>query len=232
MAFAETAERLFGRGTAIQIYLLAYAGLRISECLALRNDDRFERGEDGCWRVHVREQVAKAARKTLPPKWRKQRWAFVPHWLSDDVTWLLATTPRGGLLFPSPGRRVRADDGTIERVGRGLYPYTNWRARVWDKIAEATPEWLEREDWWSPDRGSPPAGKQSERRWQWSTHALRHASATYLLNDLRLDPDDVAKFLGHRSGVQVWEMYVRVRPNLFGRAGEASRAVGDPRRLV
>jgi hypothetical protein len=54
-------------------------------------------------------------------------------------------------------------------------------------------------------------------------------AATYQLNVLGLDPDDVAKFLGHRSGVQVWEMYVRVRPDLFGRAAAASRAAGDPR---
>ncbi|MDP8931274.1 MAG: hypothetical protein M3O70_22560, partial [Actinomycetota bacterium] len=59
--------------------------------------------------------------------------------------------------------------------------------------------------------------------------SLRHAAATYQLNVLGLDPDDVAKFLGHRSGVQVWEMYVRVRPQLFGRAADASRQAGDPR---
>lgn len=70
---------------------------------------------------------------------------------------------------------------------------------------------------------------QIQRRWRWTTHSLRHAAATYQLNVLGLDPDDVASFLGHRSGRQVWEMYVRVRPNLYGRAADASRQHGDPR---
>ncbi|MDP8932287.1 MAG: hypothetical protein M3O70_27955, partial [Actinomycetota bacterium] len=101
--------------------------------------------------------------------------------------------------------------------------------RVWDRVAEQTPGWPEREDWWPPENGPAPGGKQSQRRWLWSAHSLRHAAATYQLNVLRLDPDDVASFLGHRSGRQVWDMYVRVRPNLFGRAVEASRHAGDPR---
>jgi integrase len=225
----EAAERTFGWRAAVMINLLAYVGLRISECLALRNDDRFQQNNDGSWRIEVREQVHKSRRKTLPPKWRKRRWAFVPNWLTDDLERLLNSTDQQALLFPSPGRAVRRPDGAIERVGSGLYPYSNWRERTWEKIVANVPSWPEREDWWAPEAGDPPAGKQSERRWLWPVHALRHVSATYQLNTLGLDPDDVAKFLGHRSGVQVWEMYVRVRPDLFGRAERASRAAGDPR---
>lgn len=105
------------------IYLLAYTGMRISETLALRNDDRFVRDQlGGCWRIHVRQQVHKSRRKTLLPKWRKKRWAFVPTFLSDELTDLLDATPDGALLFPSPGRKVRLDDGTITRVGCGPAP--------------------------------------------------------------------------------------------------------------
>lgn len=228
-SLAATAQAHFGQRTATMIWLLAYAGLRISECLALRNDDRLQRGEDGCWRIEIREQVHKAHRTLLPPKWRKRRWAFAPHWLTDDLTTLLADTPPGALLFPSAGSPRRQPDGTVERIGAGLHPYNNWRARIWVPLAEATPDWPERGDWWHPSNGPTPAGKQSERRWIWPAHALRHVCATYQLNTLGLDPDDVAKFLGHRSGVQVWEMYVRVRPDLFGRAAQASRQAGDPR---
>lgn len=228
-ALAATAQGLAGRRTAVMIYLLAYTGIRISECLALRNDDRFHSDEVGGWRIHVREQVHKSARRTLPPKWRKHRWAFVPAWLSEDLDGLLTDTAPGALLFPSPGQRRRNAAGAVERVGAGLYPYSNWRSRTWERIVEATPHWPERDDWWPPERGTPPRGKQAERRWQWPVHSLRHACATYFLNVLELDPDDVAKFLGHRSGVQVWEMYVRVRPDLFRRAADASQLAGDPR---
>lgn len=110
----------------------------------------------------------------------------------------------------------------------GLFPYDQWRDRVWTRIAETTRGWEEREDWWPREAGEPPERKQNERRWRWSVHSLRHVAATYQLNVLKLDPDDVAKFLGHRSGVQVWEMHVRVRADLFGRAAAASRAAGDP----
>ena len=224
------ARELRGRGTGLMFHLLAFTGLRISECLALRHDDRFQRTEDGCWRIEVREQVARSRRATLPPKWRKHRWTFVPHWLTDDVAWLLEATEPGAPLFPSPGRRVRTADGTLARIDRGLNPYNNWRERIWTPVAEATEAWPERDDWWAPHRGPAPQGMQSQRRWLWPVHSLRHVCATYQLNVLGLDPDDVAKFLGHRSGVQVWEMYVRVRSDLFGRAGAASRAAGDPRR--
>jgi integrase len=228
-ALADVAAALFGPGVATLVNLLAFSGLRISEALALRHDDRFQRGDDGCWRIEVREQVHRTHRRTLPPKWHKHRWAFLPHWVSEDVDALLARTRPGALLFPSPGRRVRTASGAIERVGVGYHPYTNWRERVWAKLVEATPGWPERDDWWPPDAGPAPAGTQSERRWRWPVHTLRHVCATYQLNELGLDPDDVAKFLGHRSGVQVWEMYVRVRADLFGRAAAASRAAGDPR---
>ncbi|MDP9021397.1 MAG: site-specific integrase, partial [Actinomycetota bacterium] len=212
-ALADTALELFGHRLRMQIYLLAYTGMRISECLALRNDDRFVLdGRDGCWRIHIREQVHKSKPRTLPPKWRKTRWAFVPHWLSAELSELLDGTGAGAPLFASPGRKVRGPEDALRRVGRGLHPYNNWRERRWEPIAERTPGWPEREDWWPPDAGTAPAGAQSQRRWQWSAHSLRHAAATYQLNVLGLDPDDVAKFLGHRSGVQVWEMYVRVRP--------------------
>lgn len=117
----------------------------------------------------------------------------MPHFLADEITRLLDGTPASGLLFPSPGRRARDGRGEVVRVDSGLYTYDNWRSRAWTPIAEATPGWEERDDWWPPEA--------------------------------------VAKFLGHRSGVQVWEMYVRVRPNLFGRAATASRAVGDPRSI-
>lgn len=227
---AETAERLFDTRTRLLVDLLAYTGLRISEALALRNDDRFVHDEmSGVWRLHVREQVHKTHRRTLPPKWRKRRWAFVPSWLGPELAQLLDDTATGALLFPSPGRRVRGADGRIERVGVGLHPYDAWSRRRWEKMAEATAGWPEREDWWPPDAGSAPRGTQSERRWRWSTHSLRHHAATFMLNDLGLDPDDVASFLGHRSGRQVWEMYVRVRPDLYGRASAASRRAGDPR---
>ncbi|WP_052665873.1 site-specific integrase [Nitriliruptor alkaliphilus] len=225
---AVTAARLFDDRTAGLIYLLAFGGLRISECLALRRDDRFRQGPDGSWRIEIREPVHKSRRKTLPPKWRKRRWAFAPDWLTDDLDRLLADTDPGALLFASPGRPVRGPDGTVTRIGRGLYPYSNWRERTWEKLVAATPDWPEREDWWDPSAGPAPAGRQTERRWLWPIHSLRHIAATYQLNTLGLDPD-VAKFLGHRSGVQVWEMYVRVRPDLFGRAAAASRAAGDPR---
>lgn len=225
----DTAEELFDRRTATLLNLLAFAGLRISEALALRHDDRFQRGDDDCWRIEVREQVHRTQRRTIPPKWRKRRWAFVPHWLTSDLDALLEATGPGELLFPSPGRRVRNAEGHIVRVGSGYHPYSNWRERVWAKLVDALPDWPERDDWWPPDAGTAPAGKQSERRWRWPVHTLRHVCATYQLNVLGLDPDDVAKFLGHRSGVQVWEMYVRVRADLFGRASAASRAAGDPR---
>lgn len=91
----------------------------------------------------------------------------------------------------------------MDPVGVGYHPDTNWRQRVWGKVVEATPDWPERDDWRPPDCGPPPAGKQSERRWRWPVHTLRHVCATYQLNVLGLDPDDVAKFFGHRSGVQV-----------------------------
>lgn len=223
------ANSRFGPRTATMLHLLAYSGPRISECLALRNDDRIRFGDDGCWHLEIREQVHKSARRTLPPKWRKRRWSFVPHWLTDDVGRLLADTSPGELLFPSPGRKVRTAAGAIERVNVGVHPYSNWHERVWQKVVADTPDWPERADWWPPDRGPAPVGMQSERRWLWPVHALRHVCATFQLNVLGLDPDDVAKFLGHRSGVQVWEMYVRVRPDLFGRAADASRKAGDPR---
>ena len=226
---AAAAYRRFDQRTATMLHLLAYAGPRISECLALRNDDRFRFGNDGCWHIEIREQVHKSARRTLPPKWRKRRWTFVPHWLTDDVTRLLGDAAPGELLFPSPGRKVRSTARVIERVGAGLHPYSNWHERVWLKIVADTDGWQERPDWWPPEQGTAPPGRQSERRWLWPVHALRHVCATYQLNVLGLDSDDVAKFLGHRSGVQVWEMYVRVRPDLFGRAAEASRRAGDPR---
>lgn len=132
-----TARRLRDDRVAM-IYILSFGGLRISECLALRNDDRFQLRDDDCWRVEVREQVHKTYRKLLPPKWKKRRWAFLPHWLTDDVQSLLADTARGALLFPSPGRRVRDERGGIERVGAGLYPYSNWHERVWTPIAART----------------------------------------------------------------------------------------------
>ncbi|WP_052665887.1 hypothetical protein, partial [Nitriliruptor alkaliphilus] len=73
---AATAARLFDDRTAGLIYLPAFGGLRISECLALRRDDCFQQGPDGSWRIEIREPVHKSRRKTLPPKWRKRRWAF------------------------------------------------------------------------------------------------------------------------------------------------------------
>jgi hypothetical protein len=95
----------FRQRPATMLHLLAYAGPRISECLALRNDDRIRFGEDGCWHIEIRELVHKSARRTLPPKWRKCRWTFVPHWLTDDVGRLLSDTAPGELLLPHPAER-------------------------------------------------------------------------------------------------------------------------------
>lgn len=232
VALAATAGERFGPRQQMLIYVLAYTGMRISEALALRNDDRFVFDADhGIWRIHVHEQLHKTERRTLLPKWRKKRWAFVPAWMSDEVTEFLDDTAAGGWLFPSPGRKIRRPDGVVERRDAGAFPYDHWYHRVWDLAAEYTPGWPERDDWWPVEAGPLPRGKQDQRRWLWPAHTLRHHAATYLLSELGLDPEDVASFLGHRSGRQVWEMYVRVRPDLYGRAAAASRNAGDPRAL-
>jgi hypothetical protein len=44
--------------------------------------------------------------------------------------------------------------------------------------------------------------------------------------------DDVAEYLGHRSGWQVWEMYGHAQPDMAGRATAASIEIGDPRKAA
>ena len=212
------------------IYLLAYAGPGSASASRCATTTASGSGPGRLLAPRDPRTGPQVARRTLPPKWRKRRWTFAPHWLTDDLDRLLADTAPGELLFPSPGRKVRNAAGRRARSTPGSTPTaTGATHREKLKIAADTPGWPERHDWWPPERRARPGWPQSERRWLWPVHSLRHVAATYQLNVLGLDPDDVAKFLGHRSGVQVWEMYVRVRPDLFGRAAEASRRAGDPR---
>ena len=115
----------------------------------------------------------------------------------------VATASSNGKLFPAPRG--------------GWFPTDRFRKRRFNV-------WQERAGWPRlPDDDPRPFV------WKWPPHSLRHHAATWMLNDLGLAPDDVAEFLGHADGHQVWVMYSRIRPGLASRATHLALEAGDAR---
>lgn len=194
-----------GPAAGFLIDSLAYGGLRIGEGLGLVNDDRtlpFD-PDEGCYRPYVWQQTEKDKNGTRPPKHHRTRHAWLPPWLTDDLDRIRQTVEDGQPLLAAPRG--------------GFWPTNRFRQRRFDR-------WLEAAGW-----PRLPEDDDRQRAWKWTAHSLRHHAATWMLNELILAPDDVAEFLGHADGHQIWVMYSRVRPGLVGRASTAARRAGDPR---
>ena len=206
--FGEAMGETFGWRQRALVELLMWAGFRIGEALALRNNHRLRWDEDDqAWWVWVDRRVRRWSSKTAPPKWRKKREVLVPNFLNGTMEELIENTERNAPFFPAPRG--------------GLIPPGRWHGRWFTPVAEAL-SWPELEAYLD--------GSVTERRWLWPPHSTRHHAATWMLSPdgYGFSEDDVAKLLGHRSGRQVWEMYGHARPDLGGRALQAMRRNGGP----
>ena len=212
---------LHGFWAGVLLDLLAWAGLRIGEALAL-TAGQFERLDDGSYCVHIDRRVMSSKPALRPPKWGRKRYAYIPSFLGDDLARLLEGLEPDDLLFPAP-------EG-------GLFTVTNFRKRRFNPWAEAC-GWPERPDYCSHQSHDPTGcvhdgcthrhdpdtcDGQDRRRWRWPLHAFRHWCATWMLapepDGLGLDDKDAAAFLGHRDGEQLRRMYAEQRQDPFGRA--------------
>ena len=210
--FGQAIGERYGWRQQTLIEFLTWIGFRIGEALVLRNDARFRwDGVNGCWHVWVFERVQHSKAATAPPKHGRLRWAWVPPHMTDTVSHILDQTPSDGVLFPA--------------AKGGLMPVSRWHRSRFTRTAEAI-GWPERADWIEKS--------QEERRWLWTPHSARHHAATWMLSPsphgLGIPADDIAKFFGHRSGWQIWEMYGHSLPDVGGRAMAAGLAAGDPRK--
>lgn len=184
---------------------MAYGGLRIGELLGLEAADStmiFDKAED-VYRPYIWQRVHRTRAETRSPKGMRRRHAWLPPWMTPDVGRLLTAAPPGSPLVAAPHG--------------GWWPVDRFRHRRFD-------QWLREADW---PRTEPEDGR--DRVWQWTAHSLRHHAASWMLNELGLTPDDVAAFLGHATGHQVWVLYARVMPELSRRASAAAAELGDPR---
>ena len=218
LRFRSSAEQLGSERDALLLDLLAFAGPRIGEALAL-HASRWWRDEDGNGWFDIEERADRTSKRQLPPKHRKHREMWVPAWLADDLDSI--GPGEEGWWFPAP-------DG-------GTWPVDRWRVRRFDRWAEAA-AWPSRPDYCHHSMQSPPhdpkdcpRGGQDRRRWRWSVHAWRHHAACYQLFELGLDPEDVASHLGHRDGYSCWQLYVGARPRRELRLASSASKAGDPR---
>ena len=188
---AEQAEAVTGLWwRKLEIQLLARCGMRIGELLGIRNfEENFRWSDDGdvLW-LNLVEQWNLSDLKS-----RKPRWTPVPKSLGDQVQRRREEVAAGDHLFCSPEGHA--------------YSPSNWRRRVFDPAAEAA-GLPERGDYRSA-KSKEPAGSrptQSQRRWRYPPHSLRHFAVTYLLRR-GLDAESVALIVGHTNGEQLRRMY-------------------------
>ena len=218
LRFRAIVEQRATKRDAILLDVLAFAGPRIGEALAL-HEDRWWRDHDGNGWFDIEERADRTSKRRQPPKHRKHREMWVPAWLADDLE---AIGPgHGGWWFGAP-------DGET-------WPVDRWRKRRFDRWAE-TAGWPQRDNYChhsladpAHDEASCPLGGQDRRRWRWSMHAWRHHAACYQLFEIGLDPEDVAGHLGHRDGYSCWQLYVGARPHRELRLAAAAAKAGDPR---
>jgi integrase len=188
---------------ALFVDILAFGGLRIGEALALSSCEASLTFDDQelVYRPHVWRRAHRTTRETRPPKHHRNRHAWLPPWMTDQVDEVL--TLGGQWLFPAPKGGLWSTDAFRKRR------FNTWlEAAGWPKL---------------------PNHDTRQRVWKWTAHSLRHHAASWMLNELSLPPDDVAEFLGHATGHQVWVMYSRVQSGLTARATNRAREVGDPR---
>jgi integrase len=218
LRFRAAVAELATERDAVLLDLLAFAGPRIGEALALHGS-RWWRDADGNGWFDIEERADRSSKRRQPPKHRKRREMWVPAWLADDLEAI------------GPG-----DDGWWFGAPDGdTWPVDRWRKRRFDHWA-ATVGWPERDDYCHHSSADPahteaicPVGGQDRRRWRWSVHAWRHHAACYQLFEIGLDPEDVASHLGHRDGYSCWQLYVGARPRRELRLAAAAAKVGDPR---
>lgn len=202
-ALRQAARQHDGPRGALLVDVLAFGGLRIGEALALSAGEDslpFDR-EERVYRPHVWRRVHRSTRETRPPKHHRNRHAWLPPWMTPQVDEVRALD--GAWLFPAPRG--------------GLWPTDAFRTRRFNL-------WLEAAGW-----PKLPAHDTRQRVWKWTAHSLRHHAASWMLNGLSLPPDDVAEFLGHATGHQIWVLYSRVQSGLTARASKRAREAGDPR---
>ena len=203
---------------AILFDLLAFAGPRIGEALAL-HESRWWRDADGNGWFDIEERADRTSKRRQPPKHRKHREMWVPAWLADDLE-AIGAGPDGWWFGAPEG---------------GTWPVDRWRKRRFDRWANMV-DWPQRADYCHHSSADPahqaatcPNNGQDRRRWRWSMHAWRHHAACYQLFEVALDPEDVASHLGHRDGYSCWQLYVGARPRRELRLAAAAAKVGDPR---
>lgn len=212
MPFHVWVEVHHGRENRILLDVLAFAGPRIGEALAI-HADRISRDDEGNGWVSIEERAARDAKGQAPPKHRKHRDMWVPEWLADELE--TVEPNRDGYIFGAP-------QGST-------WPVRRWNERRFDVWA-AGYQWEELADYCRHvDHDARSCRGQNRRRWRFSPHDWRHAAAVWQLFELRLDPEDVAAHLGHGDGYTLYQLYVGARPGRARRAAVAVRELGDPR---
>lgn len=194
LEFIDATEKRFGWREARYVETLAFAGTRPGEANALtvrqlRTDRPGLLIDQQVLELTAGEAVAIDG-DSLPfrlPKWQRQRNAFLPPRLLNDLRTIAESHRLGphGVLFPSPR-------GQIRRQG-------NWRRDVFNPIA-AHVGW--------PTQDVVVRGRQ-ERHWVWPVYGFRHHYANYLLKDLNQPLVSVARFLGHRDVRVTERMYLK-----------------------
>jgi integrase len=87
----------------------------------------------------------------------------------------------------------------------GLQRRSNYGRYLWDKAA-ADVAWP----------------RQSDGRWLWTFHSLRHVFATWALHDARIPIEDLSRLMGHSSTRVTQDIYIHVRDDMFDRFFDAT----------
>ena len=132
----------------------------------------------------------------------------LPKWCRVRESWVPEVTPGGRNLIELLERRVEevGPNGLLFPAGSSPDSWqrrSNHHRRVFQPAVAATPDW---------QRSHP-------------LHAARHLYCSWLLNELKLDLDDVATLAGHSSQGST-KRYLGVRAHAASRAATAARVAG------
>jgi integrase len=179
----------------LQILLVAYSGLRWGEHVALleRQLDVERR------RIKVDRQSIETRSALVEglPKGRRRRVTMFPEVTPAGVD--LSQMVRRRLDEVEPGGLVfPAPQGGFQRR-------SNYGRYLWDRAATDI-------DW----------PRQSDGRWLWTFHSLRHVFATWALHNARIPIEDLSRLMGHSSTRVTQDIYIHVRDDMFDRFFEAT----------
>lgn len=186
----------------LQVKLAAFSGLRLGEMTALRAID-VDLGQST---IDVCRAWGRIERRFLDPKWNKVRTTFVASSVVGLLEARMEEVGPGGLLFPRQNRDGAEGDVAVD------YNMMFYQTRF--NPARKELGW--------------PKDPNSDRRWLWTWHSLRHVFCSWALANppkgLGLSAVDVAYFAGHHSPEFTLSRYVSIMDGAVDRAAAASAA--------